>query len=134
VLVEGRVDVFRSGGGAPQAAAGGVKLAAGQQLDLEPGATKPPQPANLDQTLAWRTDRLVFDDARLSAVLDELNRYAGPKVRLDTLDTGQLRVSGVFHAGRTQDTVAALVAVLPIRIQQQTGDEIVLGRAAPPAP
>lgn len=133
VLVEGKVLVYRGPHATSGAsiAPGAVALGAGQQLDLEPGAASPPRPANLDQTLAWRTDRLVFDDERLSVVVDELNRYEGPKVSLADPAAGQLRVSGVFHAGRTQDTVAALAAAFPIRIEHQSSDEIILGLSAP---
>jgi transmembrane sensor len=131
VLVEGKVLVYRGPHEPSASRAAAVALAAGQQLDLEPGAASPPRPANLDQTLAWRTDRLVFDDERLSVVVDELNRYEGPKVSLADPAAGSLRVSGVFHAGRTQDTVAALAAAFPIRIERQSSAEIILGLAAP---
>lgn len=56
--------------------AGSVLLEAGQQLTSRPSARlEKPQPIRSKEPAAWRTGRLVFDDADLGDVVREFKRY-----------------------------------------------------------
>lgn len=68
----------------------------------------------IDRRLAWRRDKLYFDNVTLSAFVEQLNRYSSN--RLMILDPGlkDLRVGGVFKAGDTQAALQALEAAFAV--------------------
>ncbi|MGE3142705.1 MAG: FecR family protein [Hyphomonadaceae bacterium] len=74
----------------------GVRLVRGQQFIHAPGA--PPLVANVDPDAAfsWQAGRLVYDDADLSQVVSDLNRYFSQPVRLEGAEAARLRFSGVL--------------------------------------
>jgi transmembrane sensor len=78
-------------------------------------------------TTSWSIGRLVFRNERLADALEEVNRYAATKVRLADPTLADLPVSGSFVSGDSGAVVAALVAVLPIRVSD-AGSELLVFR------
>jgi transmembrane sensor len=79
-VIEGLVSISGAGetGARPDSGsdASPVLLQAGQQLTSRPSAhMEKPQPIRSKEPAAWRTGRLVFDDADLGDVVREFNRY-----------------------------------------------------------
>lgn len=85
-----------------------VVLSPGQSVRYAADGIATPRAANLDQALAWRRDRLVFDHVPLADVVDELNRYRRGKIVIGSSGLAQRQVSGVFDA---VDTDAALATI-----------------------
>ena len=70
---------------------------------------------NLDRSLAWRRDRLIVDDAPLSDVIVELNRYRRAPIIVADGALANRRVSGVFDPTRSEEAVEALTRDLGVR-------------------
>jgi transmembrane sensor len=78
-----------------------------------------------DAALAWREGRLVYHDATLAKVVEDLNRYSDRPITIADPATAALRFTGVLvidDAGKMTDRLATF---LPLRVEHATG-EIVL--------
>lgn len=75
---------------------------------------------------SWSRGRHVFRNTPITEALEEVNRYATRKVRLGDPNLAELTVSGNFIVGNSELIVAALAAVLPLRVDEGGGNEIVL--------
>ncbi|QNA83169.1 DUF4880 domain-containing protein [Sphingomonas sp. So64.6b] len=62
------------------------------------------------QTLRWEGGQMVFVDEPLQAVTERMNRFADNKLTIDGPRTGDLRISGVFHAGDNEALIQGLAA------------------------
>ena len=79
--------------------AGRVKaadLVPGGQLRTSHGSAWQVAKTDVTQELSWLQRRLVFDNARLAAVVTELNRYSSTKIVLGDPSLANVRVGGVF--------------------------------------
>jgi transmembrane sensor len=90
-VAEGRVQVGGPGFATPIAVAGGRRLT----VDPAHGVV---QQGPLREFAAWRQGRLVYENAPLPVVADEIGRYAGIKVTLAP-GLADRRFSGVLTAG-----------------------------------
>lgn len=78
---------------------------------------------------AWRDGRLVFDDAPLSQVVTELNRYFAQPVVVPDADVQNLRFSGILRMDEESAVLRRLAAFLPITVQSET-DRVILLRGS----
>jgi transmembrane sensor len=53
-------------------------------------------------------------------VVARINRYAPHPILIGDTETGELRISGVFHTGDIEGFVSTIVAYLPVRAQKET--------------
>jgi transmembrane sensor len=74
-----------------------VLLSAGEQLAITPRATARPTRANVAVAMAWTQRQLILDDAPLSQVAEEFNRYSARKLVAEDRGEPALRLSGVFR-------------------------------------
>ncbi|GAA5076601.1 FecR family protein [Lysobacter panacisoli] len=119
-LLEGRVDVST-------AKAGSSTLAPGEQVTVQAdGRIGAKAPLDVAMARAWPQGDLVFQQRRLDELLSEMNRYSSRQIRLADPALGELRVSGVFHAGDQEALVAVLERGWPLRAVRSSDDEIVL--------
>lgn len=96
-VVEGAVQVTPDG--APSAAR---LFKAGEQATIGAGATVKRQSLDVDDALAWRERRLVFENASLGEVIAEFNRYNAIQLRaMGTLATTK-RLTATFSADKPQ--------------------------------
>ncbi len=86
-----------------------IVLSPGQSVRYAEAGLGRPRPVDLDQALAWRHDRLVFDRVTLGHVVDELNRYRRGRILIGNASLANRRVSGVFDTA-DPDTVLATIA------------------------
>lgn len=93
-----------------------TKVTAGQQLrfDSQQAYSLAPAPALAD---SWHLNRLVFEDAPLSAVIARLAEYRPGLLRLRT-DAQALRFTGVLPADDNDKALSILKQALPIRLQR----------------
>lgn len=68
-------------------------------------------PANvIESDLSWRQGRHIFNDAKISDIVAEMNRYTTRKIKLMDPTIGELRTGVNFKIGSTLSLAAALEA------------------------
>lgn len=98
-----------------------VRVKAGEVM-LFPAAG-PPARRNLTpaQASAWRSRMLYFDDARLSDVVTEVNRYARKPLNLSSEDLARLRLTGQFRTDDTRELRFVLQELFGIEARDSAG-------------
>lgn len=125
-VADGIVDVgFDNGGngGSP------VRLRAGQTLDGDErtGAVKVGTIAP-EAVGSWREGRLVYDNAPLTRVADDLSRYIGKPVEVSPTIAG-LRLSGILLIRNGPELVDQICAILPVEAVRSDGHIRLVPRA-----
>jgi len=116
-LLEGRVLVRPRNavqGGAPTA-----ELGVGEQLVVSTQGRAHVAPANLEQVMAWRQGKIIFDDEPLSTAIERVNRYSVNRLVLVDDRVAALRISGVFHISNISEFVDTLTHYLPLKSEKQ---------------
>jgi len=93
-----------------------VVLHAGEQVDIPTG--QKPQAiteVNPRHAIAWRSNRLIFENEPLSRVVEEINRYRPGHVFLSRPTLNDLRVSGVFNVQDIDALLAVIGKTLPVK-------------------
>lgn len=88
------------------------------------GAASEVLAVQMENIVAWREGKIVFDDAPLQYVVTQMNRYLPQAVRLDAPQLHDYRVAGVFHVDDPEAMIAALPAIAPVRVYQLTDGRI----------
>lgn len=106
-----------------------VTLHAGQQV-LTDGRDRVVAPLS---TLAgdWRGGRLAYDDAPLSEVVADLNRYRRRQIQLGSPAVGRLKLTTAFDVAAADQFVFKLPRVLPVRLRADGRGGEILEAAAP---
>jgi transmembrane sensor len=97
-----------------------ITLDVGEQVVFSPKAAPSVARVNLGQATAWENGEVVSDNDELSTVVARINRYAQHPVVIDDAQTGELRISGVFHTGDIEGFVSTIVAYLPVSAAKET--------------
>lgn len=116
-LLQGRVAVGTRDATAKDALDGALMLSPGERADFQPG--KPgirKMAADVEMATAWRTRRLVFQDAPLSAVVAAVARYSDHPLVLADPALGRTRVTVVLPLEGEDALEDRMAALLPIRI------------------
>lgn len=119
---EGIVELTLDAGGSSQ------RLNAGQQLEYLAGDSSLPLPKAADAVPPWREGRWVFEATPLSEVIEEINRHHARSAVLADPRLGRYRVSGVFEQADRKGLLQALVAVLPLRLEERSEDTLIRQR------
>lgn len=126
-LVEGRVQVRADGHPAT------ATLAPNQALTVSASGISTTRPANTDLATGWTTGRLTFRGLPLQAAIQEVNRYSTRKIVLTGAGpVANEPVSGQFEPGDTGTFLAAVEAVLNLKVTSQTEREIRLAPGTGP--
>ncbi|OPA90421.1 peptide ABC transporter substrate-binding protein [Pseudomonas fluorescens] len=72
---------------------------------------------NPDELTAWRTGKLVFNNASLGEVAREVSRYREQPLRVSTAAVSNLRLTSVFKADDTDALLKALPHILPVALR-----------------
>lgn len=102
-------------------------LRAGQQLAFSATQIGLAQAAD-DTAAAWRDGSIVVGDWPLGRLVAELDRYRPGRLACDPA-VAQLRVSGAFPVGDTDQALAVLARSLPVRIRRVTRYWVTVGAA-----
>jgi ferric-dicitrate binding protein FerR (iron transport regulator) len=73
-----------------------IRLESGQQLTYDAGQVSAPQAVDTSAVIAWRQQVLVFNDATLATVIDEINRYRPGMLLLLNSELGKRKVQARF--------------------------------------
>ena len=79
-----------------------------------------------DNSLAWRSGKLVLDDLALSDALPLINRYLGKPLMLADHSTGSIRLGGIYNIKELNSLAASLPKVLPVYLTRNKDGNPVL--------
>jgi transmembrane sensor len=82
-------------------------------------------PAEVEESLSWRSGILVFHDITLADAVAEFNRYNTRQIVIEEPAVGRLRIAGNFRATNVEAFVRLLEHGYPLRVEQQD-DQVVL--------
>jgi transmembrane sensor len=105
-----------------------IILRPGQQALISPAKAPRIVTAEPDRMQSWRQGKLIFDATPLAEAVAEVNRYGGKPIRLADAATGRIKVSGVFHVGRSEAFVESVTVALPIEVERNNEQETLLGQ------
>jgi len=120
-LARGRVQVAAAGH-AP------VSLRPGQQVDAIGGQLQPVAKVDAARAMAWKEDRIVFEQTPLDEAVSLLRHYRKAAIRLDDPSLAALKLSGVFDAQNVDRLLALLPSILPVAVQQQADGSVQIRR------
>ncbi len=128
-VVEGAVKVLSDGdpARAPAFNESAPKLKAGEAATItENGGAGPVVAIDAGVATAWRQQQLVFENAPLTQIVSEFNRYnRTPRLRVEGEDAGALRFNGVFNARNPESLLAYLQKHSAVTYERR-GEEVVL--------
>lgn len=79
-----------------------------------------------DNSLAWRSGKLVLDDLALTDALPLINRYLNKPVMMADNSTGSIRIGGIYNIKELNNLVASLPKVLPVYLTRNKDGNPVL--------
>ncbi|WP_422417191.1 FecR family protein [Pseudomonas sp. GZD-222] len=88
----------------------------GSQIDAQ-GNVAPAYAVDAAALTAWRKGKLVFNDAPLSEVVEEVSRYRAQPLRVTPGKVAALRLSSTFSSDDTDALLRALPSILPVAIR-----------------
>ncbi|MBY8974099.1 FecR domain-containing protein [Pseudomonas sp. P867] len=95
-----------------------VTLTAGRGTHVDTqGEVAAAYAVNPEELTAWRTGKLVFNNASLAEVAREVSRYREQPLRITTAAVGNLRLTSVFNASDTDALLKALPHILPVALR-----------------
>ena len=100
-----------------------VRLEPGEQFVAAAEAEPQIAAANLDHVTSWREGRLIFEDEPLISAVAEINRYSRIQIVLASPDLHDLRVSGVFDAGRSTGFAEVVASFYGLDMTIERGDQ-----------
>lgn len=109
----------------------GERITRGERLE-SPRGDDLTRLARLDPAAAapWTQGRLVYENASLAEVVDDLNRYAPVNVDLAGDDLGDLRVTAALQRDQAAAFLDTLPATLPVRVERAADGRLIIRPAA----
>lgn len=93
------------------------------------GKVAPAYAVNPQELTAWRSGKLVFNNASLAEVVAEVARYRDKPLRVGSEAVGNLRLTSVFKADDTNALLVALTRILPVAIRTHAdGSQEIISR------
>ena len=117
-VIEGRVAVAGSAasGQAPSVEVPDIFLTAGEQLTVSREIATKPLAVNPKTATAWTQRQLIFDNASLSEVAEEFNRYSTRPLVMGAGDFADFHVSGAYSSTNPDSLLRFLRAQPGIRL------------------
>lgn len=102
------------------------QLTAGQHAVYTGEMISPIEPINLQRGMAWRKQRMVFEDRPLAEVAAELERYRPGRILIMDDSIKNLRMTGVFGIEDTDIALRSIELSLPVKVSKFTNKLVVL--------
>ncbi len=112
-VIRGHVDVLRRGEERQRAEA---QLSAGEGVRVDASGVSETAPVDVAAVTAWRQGRLVYRGVPLSRVVDDLNRYFTPPVRIGDASLEDVRLTAVIRLEDRDSILQALQTTLPLTV------------------
>jgi len=81
---------------------------------------------DIERVTAWERGEIVFDNEPLASVIQRMNRYGPRHIIIGDEQTGNLRISGVFHEGDLDGFVSTIASYLSVRANERPDGDVVL--------
>jgi transmembrane sensor len=136
-VLEGVVEVMRGDGGTERVTSGNtsgsmVKLIAGQQVVALDSVPLPKaEPLNGAEPGVWREGRLSYQDAPLSEIVADANRYRAGQIRIMSPLLTNERLTTSFRTSQIDQMLDTLPDTLPLIVQRKPDGSIELRRGVP---
>ncbi|MBA1380599.1 FecR family protein [Pseudomonas brassicacearum] len=88
----------------------------GTRIDAQ-GKVASPFAINAGEVTAWRNGKLIFNNAPLSEVAEEVSRYRAKPLRVASASVGNLRLTSVFRSDNPEALLKALPNILPVAVR-----------------
>ncbi|MCA6111732.1 FecR family protein [Bradyrhizobium cenepequi] len=102
-------------------------LQAGQRIAYDQGGIGDVVPADLAVLTAWRDGMLVFRNAPLANVIDEVNRYRPGRIVLIDSSLGQRLVTARFEIKRLDTVIGQISQVFKAPVKMLPGGLVLVG-------
>ena len=114
----------------------GMRLGPAMQARYRQGDSTPQisQTDANDNSLAWRSGKLVLDNLELNDALPLINRYLSKPVMVADHNTGSIRLGGIYNVKELNTLVASLPKVLPVYLTRNKEGNPVLNSIPQQAP
>lgn len=108
-----------------------VALVAGSRLARSEGnmTVRTLSATDVENVLAWRNGKIVFDGATLAEALSRFAHYHGKGISA-TEDAGALRIGGLYSLDDLSGFFAAIEEILPVRVTQDLSGTVRVSRRA----
>lgn len=126
-LIEGHVRVEplrRDGDDRVVPATAIATLDPGERLASTPSGTVYVAAADVERQTSWTRGQIIFRDDRIADAIAEVNRYSTNRLIVTDPRVANLRVSGAFAAGSTENFVAAVTAFFPVDARREGGTTV----------
>lgn len=87
------------------------------------------QEAPVSNALAWKEDRLLFDNQPLGQVAEAIERYFGKKVVLANDKLANCRFMGEFPDPKLQELLNAMAFTMELEVAEENGQIVIKGDA-----
>ncbi|AKV09859.1 FecR family protein [Pseudomonas fluorescens] len=114
VVEQGTVKV--QGRGAPDNEFISLTAGLGTRVDAQ-GTVAAAYAVNPAELTAWRSGKLVFNNASLAEVAEEVSRYREKPLTVGNDKVGNLRLTSVFKSDNTDALLKALPNILPVAVR-----------------
>jgi transmembrane sensor len=95
-----------------------ISLTAGLGTHVDAGGKVAPAYAvNPAEMTAWRNGKLVFNNASLADVAEQVSRYRDKPLKVGNAAVGNLRLTSVFKSDNTDALLKALPSILPVAVR-----------------
>ncbi|MFP0195817.1 FecR family protein [Pseudomonas sp. PHC1] len=88
----------------------------GTRIDAQ-GKVAPAYAVNPAELTAWRSGKLVFNNASLSEVAEQVSRYRDKPLTVANPAVANLRLTSVFKSDNTDALLKALPSILPVAVR-----------------
>ncbi|MDO6416097.1 FecR domain-containing protein [Sphingomonas sp. BIUV-7] len=104
-------------------------LAAGYEIALEGAGTHPRAVPTNPDNFGWPRGMLTFDRVRLADAIAAINRYNLVQISLADTVSGNLRVTGAFHAAEPDAFASAVAKMFDLTVGKSPDGSILLSPA-----
>lgn len=120
-LLQGHVVVRPAGASRTSGGAAPADLVPGDQLTAREGSGVEVARADVEALTSWKEGRVRFTDMLLADAVAEMNRYSHTPIVIEDKAAGEIRISGTFRTGQSQDFAAAVASLFPVEVSQANG-------------
>ncbi|MHC8411165.1 FecR family protein [Pseudomonas sp. Hz4] len=103
-----------------------IPLESGQQLTYDARQVGTPQAVDTSAVIAWRQQVLVFNDATLATVIDEINRYRPGMLLLLNSELGKRKVQARFSLDQLAGVALLIRDAYGVKCTELPGGVVVL--------
>ncbi|WP_435656251.1 FecR family protein [Brucella pituitosa] len=103
-----------------------AELEAGQGIGYDNGGLGAVHPIAIDEAMAWRKGRLIFDQTRLGDILNQIGRYRSGRIVVIGAELADQLVSGNLPLEDSDSALASLQATVGFKISRLTGKVVII--------